>query len=202
MVPTVLSLNIFAAAAASNAQWMLGYVGPWRIHPMGPSNPGNEGCISRPHSKDPSKWDSSWRAAVTYAVFKCVLRRMQPLSWDTASVCVRVWAWPGSSCSVHFICSTCSAYTPAVDPLITLQYLNPGLLSTYCRFVNCPCLTAFSVLFSAARPPARLSACLSASQPACPPTCPVCLAIAHYSFMKSSDCPKCVLTRVSCTWVL
>ena len=26
---------------------------------MRPSNPGNEGCISRPHSKDPSKWDST-----------------------------------------------------------------------------------------------------------------------------------------------
>ena len=44
---------------------ILGYVGPWRIQPMHPSNPGKEGCIRRPHLKDPWNWDSTWRVAVT-----------------------------------------------------------------------------------------------------------------------------------------
>ena len=32
---------------------------------MHPSNPGKEGCIRRPHLKDPWNWDSTWRDAVT-----------------------------------------------------------------------------------------------------------------------------------------
>ncbi len=48
--------------------------------------PGNEGRISRLCLKELLKWHSLHHAAVTHSVFKCSLRRMQPLNWDTARI--------------------------------------------------------------------------------------------------------------------
>ena len=38
------------------------------------------GRISQPHVEEPSKWDSLVSPRVTHSVFKCSLRRMQPLN--------------------------------------------------------------------------------------------------------------------------
>lgn len=47
-----------SSGGKARLQCILGYAGPRRIHPVGPSNSGNEGCICQQHLKDSVNWDS------------------------------------------------------------------------------------------------------------------------------------------------
>ena len=56
----------------SNAQWILGYIGPWRIQPVDPSNPGRGGCISR------HIWRSLWNGPALTCCCDAIGLQMQP----------------------------------------------------------------------------------------------------------------------------